>query len=552
MGTHIANEDVSFPFSSSFLPSININTDVNIISATKMSAPPATSAPAAAKAPSNNQKLAGGVKKEPKVDKKAERAARRAQKVNSRPNGGQPQDGSTHPNNGGASGNVAAGNANASSSTDHHSQPHRPTLPHLNKGGPLTTSASISSSVASGQGGGLTPSSSTTSNSSAATLRPSMSTPVSSTNRLPYALPSAQAQQTVQPHMIVSHLPGPKPSGSVAATLKGDVHPAVIRLGLMLKEGKIRGANARLVAGLEALKQVILSYTTPPSTTLPRDLTTHLSPQIAHLTQARAMPVGLGNAIRWLKYEISTIDIDEAEADSKDLLTRKIDQYIRERVTLADEMIVQFAQEKIRHGDVVLTYARSSVVEKVLIRANKEMKKRGEGFSVIVVDSRPLLEGKNLLRTLLNHQIPTTYALLSSLPSVLPRANLVLLGTNALLSNGALYSRAGTASVAMMAKSEAVPVVVCCETYKFGERIQLDAVVANEMGDPLALLQIPSTHPLKSSLTIDKLDSSVQLTHLLYDLTPPDYITAVCSEYGMIPSSSVPTVLSRSGAQGSN
>lgn len=27
------------------------------------------------------------------------------------------------------------------------------------------------------------------------------------------------------------------------------------------------------------------------------------------------MPVGLGNAIRWLKYEISIIAIDEAEAD---------------------------------------------------------------------------------------------------------------------------------------------------------------------------------------------------------------------------------------------
>lgn len=27
------------------------------------------------------------------------------------------------------------------------------------------------------------------------------------------------------------------------------------------------------------------------------------------------MPIGLGNAIRWLKYEISNVDIDEAEAD---------------------------------------------------------------------------------------------------------------------------------------------------------------------------------------------------------------------------------------------
>jgi hypothetical protein len=34
----------------------------------------------------------------------------------------------------------------------------------------------------------------------------------------------------------------------------------------------------------------------------------------------------------------------------------------------------------------------------------------------------------------------------------------------------------------MMSKAAAVSVVVCCETYKFGEKIQLDAVVANEMG----------------------------------------------------------------------
>ena len=40
----------------------------------------------------------------------------------------------------------------------------------------------------------------------------------------------------------------------------------------------------------------------------------------------------------------------------------------------------------------------------------------------------------------------------------------------------------------MLATSYAVPVVVCCETYKFGERIQLDAVVANEMGEWLSFL----------------------------------------------------------------
>ena len=57
------------------------------------------------------------------------------------------------------------------------------------------------------------------------------------------------------------------------------------------------------------------------------------------------------------------------------------------------------------------------------------------------------------------------------------RATIVLLGTASLLANGALYARAGTAPCAMMAKAKGVPVIVCCETYKFSERVQLDGFI---------------------------------------------------------------------------
>lgn len=29
-----------------------------------------------------------------------------------------------------------------------------------------------------------------------------------------------------------------------------------------------------------------------------------------------------------------------------------------------------------------------------------------------------------------------------------------------------------------------IPVLFCCETYKFTDRIQLDAITCNELGDP--------------------------------------------------------------------
>lgn len=63
----------------------------------------------------------------------------------------------------------------------------------------------------------------------------------------------------------------------------------------------------------------------------------------------------------------------------------------------------------------------------------------------------------------------------------------VFIGAHSLHSNGALYSRAGTALVAMMAKQHSVPVVVCCETYKYSEGVQLDSFTKNELGAYIGL-----------------------------------------------------------------
>lgn len=43
-------------------------------------------------------------------------------------------------------------------------------------------------------------------------------------------------------------------------------------------------------------------------------------------------------------------------------------------------------------------------------------------------------------------------------------------------------SRVGTSQIALVAKAFNVPVLVCCETYKFCERVQTDSFVSNELG----------------------------------------------------------------------
>lgn len=65
---------------------------------------------------------------------------------------------------------------------------------------------------------------------------------------------AAEDPSSVQSHglRIFSHFGQPKPTAQV----KGDIHPAIIRLGLLFSEFKICGANARCIATLTAFKQV--------------------------------------------------------------------------------------------------------------------------------------------------------------------------------------------------------------------------------------------------------------------------------------------------------
>jgi translation initiation factor eIF-2B subunit delta len=102
------------------------------------------------------------------------------------------------------------------------------------------------------------------------------------------------------------------------------------------------------------------------------------------------------------------------------------------------------------------------------------------------------LLGKQLLSVLSSAGIPCTYLLLPAIGSVITEVSIVFVGAHSLHSNGAVFSRAGTALVAMMAKQHSVPVVVCCETYKYSEGVQLDSFTKNELGGCLPLYPLPS------------------------------------------------------------
>jgi translation initiation factor 2B subunit (eIF-2B alpha/beta/delta family) len=58
----------------------------------------------------------------------------------------------------------------------------------------------------------------------------------------------------------------------------------------------------------------------------------------------------------------------------------------------------------------------------------------------------------------------------------------VLLSADALLANGYVLGPVGSAMLALIAHKYNKPVIVCCETYKFSERVQTDSILFNELG----------------------------------------------------------------------
>ncbi|KAL5236040.1 hypothetical protein ACI65C_003450 [Semiaphis heraclei] len=309
----------------------------------------------------------------------------------------------------------------------------------------------------------------------------------------------------------------------------GKVHPSFIKLGVQMQTSVVAGSNARCLAFLYALKQTISDFVTPEHKNFSRSFEEHLGPAIEHLMACRPFSVSMHNAHKSIMSHVKKLPPNISDGHAKEALETLIDTYIYVQIHMAGKAICIAAQNKIAKGDVILTYGYSSLIERILTDAHSNNKQ----FSVIVVDSAPWFEGRQLLHRLVRNNIQCTYVLLSATSFIMTRATKVLLGAHALLANGYVMGRAGSSQIALVAKHFNVPVLVCCETYKFTERVQTDSIVFNELGNENDVM------PREQWMN----NRYLTPLGLRYDVTTSDLITAVVTEIAILPCTSVPVVL---------
>jgi len=338
------------------------------------------------------------------------------------------------------------------------------------------------------------------------------------------------------------HLPQTNRDVSVTENIKyspDEIHHAFVRIALQFSQGVVSGSNGRCVALIHAFIEFINDYTTPEDKQLKWHLESKLKQAINYVELSRPKSISMGSAIKFLRAKLAELPVDISETEAKSVLTNHMEKFIRNNILLAGQEIAKLGVQHIRDGDNILVFGSSSLIERILRKAKDE----GLKFHVLVVDARPKLGGRKTLRELTEYGIECSYLLLTQVSQVIQKCSKVMAGVHGIFSNGYVMSSIGLATLAPVASFYNVPIIICCETYKFTDGVQTDAFVKNELGDPRDILTPHDTTSVPAVLPELWENKSLKALNLTYDVTSSKYISVVLTELGQLTCIAAPGIM---------
>jgi ribose 1,5-bisphosphate isomerase len=127
------------------------------------------------------------------------------------------------------------------------------------------------------------------------------------------------------------------------------------------------------------------------------------------------------------------------------------------------ERIAEIGAKRIRDGMVVFTHCHSSTVTHLLRKASQD----GKTFKVICTETRPVFQGRITAKEMVDLGVKTTFIVDSAARSFMKKADIVIVGADAITSEGNIINKIGTATIALLASEARVPFYVASELLKF-------------------------------------------------------------------------------------
>lgn len=227
----------------------------------------------------------------------------------------------------------------------------------------------------------------------------------------------------------------------------------------------------------------------------------------------------ISDAIRFTLMQIKTNPALSVNALKKAIVTEGI-SYI-DKMKIDQKEIADYGSKLIPKAGTVLTHCHSSTVTEIFKRA----KDLGKEFEVIALETRPRFQGRITAKELANYGIKTTLAVDGAVNLMMKKADLCIVGADAITSMGDLINKIGTSTVAHIAETQNVSFYSAAELYKY---------------DPLTLYgNREQIEQRDVSEVWENAEKNLQIINPAFDATAARHINGYITEIGIIPPQSL-------------
>ncbi len=231
------------------------------------------------------------------------------------------------------------------------------------------------------------------------------------------------------------------------------------------------------------------------------------------------------NAVRWIISQVERSAKEEVE-DLSEIVSSASQQFLK-NLEDSQEKIAVIGAKRIKNNSVILTHCHSSSIIYLL----KRTKRDGKTFEVICTETRPRFQGRLTAKELSELGIKTTLIVDSAARFFMNRVDLVIVGADAITSQGNVINKIGTSLIALAAQEARTPFYVVSELLKF---------------DPMTMYGDYEKIEERSQKEIwEDPPKTLIIRNPSFDVTRRDFIHGIICEEGIVSPHSIIEVMHR-------
>lgn len=269
---------------------------------------------------------------------------------------------------------------------------------------------------------------------------------------------------------------------------------------------EIQGAENIAVAAVKALSSFVLSLNYKDK----RDLLNELHRARIMLVASRPTEPCLRNALKFVFHNLNL----KTEKEIRERFIHNINLALS-HFSDSKLKIAEIGSKKISNGMIVYTHCHSSTVMDILKKAKKE----GKRFEVFNTETRPKFQGRITAKELSKSGIKVKHFVDSAAKIAIKHADIMLIGSDALTSEGEVINKIGSELFAIAAERYGVPVYSCTDSWKF---------------DPESVFGFEEDIEIRRSSEIwPRPPKNVEISNYAFEKVNPSLVTGVISELGV-------------------